>query len=662
MDGGEKTHRLDPQLAGEQLMDRLAGHVVDAPVAETITAGALRAPLQVAQALQALPRLLTDREGQGTDLRVIKALGRGGTGLVLLARQDSLDRMVAVKSIRADIRDERASHELIREAQLTGKLEHPNIIPIHALGRDGEDYPVMVMKRIEGTSWREALVDPSLLPRGLMEGDGTILEAHLHILLQVCNALRFAHSRGVLHRDLKPDNVMIGEYGEVYLVDWGIAFDLSGEGDHVVRGPEGTINIVGTPSYMAPEMASGQMELLSVRTDVYLLGAVLHELLVGRRRHQGNQARAVLLRAYESAPYQYPEHVPGELATICNRACARQPGDRHPDVESFQEALREYLRHRDSRSTTQVARRSLARLEALVEGVERRGGEEAQEASEGEALEAYQLFGECQFGFGRAVEIWKGNQEALEGWLDAQRCMIRFELEQENLAAADRLMATYRSRGGVPDEALGARRDALAERVEARAAEQNKLRALAREVNLGVGQRARGVLMMMAAAVWASFPLITGALERRDMLAITEAAHVGTGAIMFVIINLITVLVIWRFGKVLLANRVNRQLLAFLILIQIGGLTSRFVGVGLGLGVHPSIAIEMFCYFCFCSALAALLIPMLGFAASCYFVGALLTVWWPQWAWEWLGLAHLVGLNATALLWLRSASAEDAVA
>src|SRR5262249_2783401 len=155
---------------------------------------------------------------------------------------------------------------LLTEAVITGSLEHPSIVPVHALGCDDAGRPVLVMKRIEGVCWRGMARDEH--PPGWAAIDaagGGRRTAHVANLMAVCNAMHFAHRRGVVHRDLKPGNVMIGSYGEVYVVDWGIAARIE-------AGPS-PVALVGTPAYMAPEMVWGEAHRVDARTDVYLLGA-----------------------------------------------------------------------------------------------------------------------------------------------------------------------------------------------------------------------------------------------------------------------------------------------------------------------------------------------------------------------------------------------------
>ena len=199
-------------------------------------------------------------------------LGQGGMGVVHLATQLPLGRKVAVKRLQPAHTSLEDIESLLSESWLSGSLEHPNIIPIYDLGLDAAGLPVLVMKRIEGLSWGTLLRDPDAMSR---HAPGrSPLEANLRILMQVCNALHYAHARGVVHRDVKPDNVMVGSFGEVYLVDWGIA-----------APPGPSRQLAGTPVYMAPEMLGGDHAVISAQTDVYLLGSVLCELLTGQPPH-----------------------------------------------------------------------------------------------------------------------------------------------------------------------------------------------------------------------------------------------------------------------------------------------------------------------------------------------------------------------------------------
>ncbi|MAQ14371.1 MAG: hypothetical protein CMN30_06205, partial [Sandaracinus sp.] len=288
-------------------------------------------------------------------------LGEGGMGQVWLGEQRSLRRQVAVKGLRDAVDGALGRAALLREARVTGGLEHPNIVPVHVLVQTEDGAPRMVMKRVEGRSWTEVLADLRAEGEPLPEAH---LEGHLRLLMQVCHAVHYAHARGVLHRDLKPDNVMVGDFGEVYVVDWGIAVALDDAEDlgdlpraRDVRG------IVGTLPYMAPEMVAGDGAGLGVPTDVYLLGAILHELLTGHPRHRGDAVPQLVHAAWVSAPPAMGP-APEELVDLVTRATAKDPAARPSSADAFRSELEAFLTHREANLLAREGHERLAEAQA----------------------------------------------------------------------------------------------------------------------------------------------------------------------------------------------------------------------------------------------------------------------------------------------------------
>ena len=338
------------------------------------------------------------------EFEVIRELGRGGMGVVELAVQTALKREVAIKRLLED--DPADADALLCEARLTGALEHPNIVPVHAVLSD-ERGPAVVMKRISGVEWSARLES------------GTLdLDEQLDVFVQVCRAVAFAHSRDVVHRDIKPSNVMIGEFGEVYLVDWGLARHLD---DGVFR----STRLMGTPGYMPPEMVEGRTEK---RSDVYLLGATLHEVLTGGLRHSGPDLVAVLMSAARSEPFDYPPAVPAGLAEICNRACAADPAQRYASVDELIAAVRLYRERRVAESLATIAESRVQLLGAVI-------------AKEAEYAEVQRIFSEARFAFEQALERWPGFESAERGRQRCIRMMVEHELKLEHPENADALLA-----------------------------------------------------------------------------------------------------------------------------------------------------------------------------------------------------------------------------
>jgi eukaryotic-like serine/threonine-protein kinase len=452
----------------ERLRDTLSksGIAADAPVDQTL--GRTHALAEFRSRAQA--RASTEKAPF-----VLRAeLGRGGMATVWSAEQTALAREVAVK--RATDPDDRdAELCLLREAIVAARLEHPNIVPIHQLIVD-ERGPLVVMKRIAGKTWDMLIEDPLVT-----------LETHLEVLLQTMNAVGFAHSRSVFHRDIKPQNVMIGDYGEVYLLDWGVA-------KHMLDPASTTI--VGTPCYMAPEMADG---LADERTDVFLLGATLHEVLTGVPRHEGESALDVLYAAMYVEPYAYPASVPGELAEICNRACARAPEARFANVAALREAVLRYREHRSANLLTDAALSLLAQLHGEL-GVEQGGAHGYSQIQ--------RRFGETRFAFEAALRVWPESPSALAGHASCLALMIDYELGERHLAAAEALFAMLPR----PDDALRTKLAGLRAELEL---ERTRLRGIERDRDPSVGAlgRTRAYLGMGAAT-----GLMTLALYARRML------------------------------------------------------------------------------------------------------------------------------------------------
>jgi len=299
---------------------------------------------------------LTVQDGQPRCLgrfQVVAELGRGGMGVVLEARDPELRRRVAVKVIASPARvGEAQLARFVSEAQITSQLEHPNIVPVYENGvaENGELY--FVMRKVEGRSLLEVL-------RALRTGEqATVGTWTPHRLLtafvQVCHAVAYAHDRGVLHRDLKPANVMLGRFGEVQVMDWGVA-RLLGENESperttvdetsLTRTMDGAV--IGTPGYMSPEQAKGQLELLDGRSDVWSLGAILYELLTLQPAFSGDTIYALIFAASElpvDPRVRAPERrLSAEISEVCLRALAPERDQRFAGAAALGDAVEAYL-------------------------------------------------------------------------------------------------------------------------------------------------------------------------------------------------------------------------------------------------------------------------------------------------------------------------------
>lgn len=301
-------------------------------------------------------------------------IGSGRTGYVVAVRDRSLRRRVAMKLLGSGSdgkQTRRTAERFLAEAQITGQLEHPNIVPIHDFGVLPDGRHFCTMKLVRGETLRQVFERSN----GGTPAEKYTLPRLLAVLQQIANALSFAHARGVIHRNLKPENIMLGEFGEVLLMDWGLAklkrapatFPLLDEdaawGQRLgidSLDVEGTRvgTVAGTPGYLAPEQARGEVDKIDERTDVFALGAVLYELLTGTPPyHQADAARriqaaadgrvidapAVRSRQTNARRGQSAQRVPRELAAIAMKALAHKAEDRYASAQEFGEEVQRYL-------------------------------------------------------------------------------------------------------------------------------------------------------------------------------------------------------------------------------------------------------------------------------------------------------------------------------
>jgi serine/threonine-protein kinase len=299
---------------------------------------------------------------QGERFRILRPHAQGGLGAVFVALDQELHREVALKQILDDHADDPASRaRFLREAEVTGGLEHPGIVPVYGLGTYAAGRPYYAMRFIRGESLKEAIEH--------FHADGALkqhpgrrsleLRKLLRRFLDVCNAVEYAHSRGVLHRDLKPANVVVGEHGETLVVDWGLAkpqawTESEAPGDErrllpsSASGSAETLPgaALGTPAYMSPEQAAGELNRLGPRSDVYSLGATLYCILTGRPPLEGDDI-GDLLRAVRHGEIRSPRIIDPTLdhplEAICLTAMALRPEDRYPRVRALADDLERWL-------------------------------------------------------------------------------------------------------------------------------------------------------------------------------------------------------------------------------------------------------------------------------------------------------------------------------
>ncbi len=303
----------------------------------------------------------------GERQQLVRELGRGGVGAVSVIHDSLLHRDTAIKKLFDQHRNTPFHlRGFIREAQITAQLDHPNIVPVHDAGVDADGAVFFTMKLIDGRSMKEIL-ESGERAQPTPEADADRLTSLFEAVSKVCDALAFAHSRGVLHCDIKPDNIMVGDYGEVYLTDWGGAQIKAMELDELEIPEIGRQRITeslvalpadnagqyafGTFGYMAPEQTLGRVDALDERTDVFLVGALLYRIVTGHKPYEGDITPALFKRIREgdfppvddSGDPRSHLHA-GDLPRIVRRAMAAAPKDRYPSIASLKADLMQFLR------------------------------------------------------------------------------------------------------------------------------------------------------------------------------------------------------------------------------------------------------------------------------------------------------------------------------
>jgi tRNA A-37 threonylcarbamoyl transferase component Bud32/tetratricopeptide (TPR) repeat protein len=313
-------------------------------------------PLRRDEAQDALAALQAPRNYEDGEVHA-----QGGMGAILRTRDRKISRTVAMKVMQRGAASPQDVLRFIDEARITGRLEHPNIVPVHEVGVNGRGEVFYTMKFVKGTTLKQVL-------DAIAAGDAATRERYplaalVTVFQKVCDAVAFAHSRGVIHRDLKPENVMLGDYGEVLLMDWGLAKVLGQpEHHHACVPPSSPAHslitsarddsdgsgtqvgtVLGTPRYMAPEQAAGSVAQVGKRSDIYALGAILYEILALRPVVAGQSTEAILANVAAGRIEPLPETgIPGSLAAVARKALSLRPDDRYASVPELQSEISRY--------------------------------------------------------------------------------------------------------------------------------------------------------------------------------------------------------------------------------------------------------------------------------------------------------------------------------
>jgi eukaryotic-like serine/threonine-protein kinase len=394
--GGDTEKSLAAVATGPSTREKLAA-LGDTDLIASLALVGSHSPSEDATASMSVGTATSD----GQRFRLLRPHARGGLGAVFVALDGELNREVALKQILDHHADDPLSRtRFLIEAEITGGLEHPGIVPVYGLGHYGDGRPYYAMRFIRGDSLKEAIA--SFHAEESLKHDpgkkSLALRKLLRRFVDVCNAIDYAHGRGVLHRDLKPGNVIVGRHGETLVVDWGLAkpmghTEAGSNSDERTLVPASSIGsaetlpgmAIGTPAFMSPEQASGDIKRLGRPSDVYSLGATLYCLLTGKPPFKGTDLGAVLRDVQRGAfprPCQVDPSIDPALEAVCLKAMATRPEDRHAtaraladDVErwaadepvsAWREPLGRRVRRWARRNRTAVAAAAAALLATLI--------------------------------------------------------------------------------------------------------------------------------------------------------------------------------------------------------------------------------------------------------------------------------------------------------
>ena len=635
--GGQLVVRLGVCPSYDDRLEQLGLDVTQLVADEGGTVGA---PLGEGSSklLASLPRLLVASGddsaplGSAAALHLGASLGEGGMGVVRSAYDTAIGRDVAVK-ILTRAQPQSAAMELLREARIAGGLEHPNIVPVYALGRDDQDRLLMVMKRIRGTPWSELLGGSEDIDWPTVADDP--LTFHLDVLIQLCNAVHFAHSKGIIHRDLKPANVMIGSFGEVYLLDWGVSVTLR-EDDNLLPRACDVSHIAGTPPYMAPELAAADGASIDERTDVYLLGAILHEILTGEPPHRGETLHEVLRAAFECAPPEI-ESAPWELVQICRQALAREPAHRYPDALALRQALGGYLIHRGSAELERQASATLDELEALLEAPEAAGAAE----------QIRRLATEARYGFRLALDSWPDNPVARRQLHGLLARMARYHIDGERRDEAAALLDELPS--DVAAE-LQPEIDELDRRLGAKRVEMERLRQLAHDTDVTVQASER---VQVALALTLAVALIGLSLVFRSVELALSYHELVVG---LVVLGLVLAIGWRKLGR---SNELNRRFLgsiaATMVALGVHLSAAMFAGLAIEHGLRQMMLIIAACLLVSSASLHRGFVLAAAVYGGCFLAMTL----WPAGALAVFVCGHVAGFAAMAWVWRHAAARAE---
>ena len=565
---------------------------------------------------------------------IIDKIGEGGMGFVLLGQQKIPMREVAIKRLKKPSR--LLCRLLIEEAMTMGALEHPNIIPVHAVTINGEHGPEVIMKRVQGETLKELLMGK---PIDISQPQLGGLRSILNILIHVCHALEYAHSKNIYHRDIKPENIMVGEFGEIYLLDWGIA--LNKRKNQEVNS-DNSVHIVGTPSYMAPEMLSGKTYDVTESTDVFLLGATLYEILTGKVLYSDSDLDKTLAKAYAcNVPSFEGTSVPNELIEICKKALRRDISERFQHISEMRIELELFMLRIEAYRLRDQSIQSLMELEESVTRLQN---------PEMLPPDVYQFFSEARFGFEQALQIVENCPGCIDNLQKTLEIMTGLFLDIKDLNSAQSLIVSLPQKNEKLEKRVRKVQKYLKERLE----KERKYKELEAKYDNAHSHKER---MMLAKSMGIAIPLLIMCAMLYDFIyqpPVTPQRLLITMGSIFGVVVLATI--IGR--KTLLVNATGRR-----AVVSLGAGSFSFILVSLiGIKYHLEGNIVMMLDQLIVALTFACLYPTIrtaGYIASVSLGALLVSLIEPEYTHNALLILGLITVHLTFKDWSREDWGED---
>ena len=521
-----------------------------------------------------------------SDFRLTEILGEGGMGRVYLGVQTCLNREVALKVSKVNTQDPRLIAQVFHEAQITATLDHPNILPVHLLALTEDQEPIQVMKRINGVTWSELLVDskhPFWMHVDHPDGQEHF---HLEVLSQVSQAMSCAHDHHIIHRDLKPENIMIGRFGEVFVLDWGVALYLPAIGltaseTHFSAQVSSQLDeaLVGTPAYMPPEMARSAKNDLGTWTDVFLLGAILYEILCGERIRRGNDIKVLFHEINTGTLPPLPSYLSEEFRSLIEASLASDHEHRIENGQSFRKLL-VHAMHTEQAAKVQRKARRISRELVLA----------LQDSRITEESYLSQLYDEARLTFRTSLEMWSSCARARRGLDKLHSVWGEHLIDKGDLSGAKRAI----ERLELPDPKLSQALELALSKKERLDQEHAQLQEWHADEQISHSRKLRLLFAGVGLVVFGFGSLLLDYLERHQYVYIDAESEV-TAAVSLTILVYITFIIIFvkRRNKPQETNAIFQRLISHLVLITLAVSLQRYVSWQVGLRFEDLLHIEM---------------------------------------------------------------------